>query len=197
MKTLAIEREFGSGGREIGMKVAEEAGIPYYDSNLLIHAAEKYGISIGKLQDYDEQSSGSVLYNLAMIANYMQGKDNSEVYAIQYGVKETIKRLEKEGPAVFIGRCATEILKEQSDVVRTYIYSSSVDKKINHIIENEQVTKEKAKQLMEKTDRNIRNYFRFFTEKDWKDRNNYDIELNTDRISTTKCAEILLGMMNK
>lgn len=54
MKSLAIEREFGSGGREIGMRVAELAGIPYYDGELLIKAAEAQGVSIELLKTYDE-----------------------------------------------------------------------------------------------------------------------------------------------
>ena len=197
MKTLAIEREFGSGGREIGMKVAEKAGIPYYDGNLLVEAANRYGISLGKLLDYDEKGSGSLMYNLAMAANYMQGADASEVYAIQYGVKETIRKLKENGPAIFIGRCATEILKTDSDVVRAYIYSSSEEKKISRIVEKEQISGERAKKLMEKKDRSRRNYFHFFTEKDWKDRNNYDIELNTGMISADDCSDILLYMISK
>ena len=197
MKSLAIEREFGSGGREIGIQVAKKAGIPYYDSNLLLEAAEKYGISIGKLQDYDEAGSGSLLYNLAMAVDYTQGIDRSEVYEIQYGVKETIKQLQRNGPAVFVGRCATEILKYRPDVVRTYIYSSNEKKKISRIMRTEALSEEQARKLMAKKDRSRKNYFRFFTEKDWKDRNNYDLELNTDMISVDDCSDILLYMMKK
>lgn len=197
MKTLAIEREFGSGGREIGMKVAEKAGIPYYDGNLLVEAAERYGISIGKLLDYDEKNSGSLLYNLATAVNYIQGIDTSDAIQIQYGVKETIKNLQQEGPAVFIGRCATEILKYHSDVVRVYIYSSNMRGKIARISKTENISEEEAKKLMDKKDHNRKNYFRFYTEKDWKDRNNYDIELNTGMISADDCSDILLYMMNK
>lgn len=65
MKFLAIEREFGSGGREIGMRVAELAGIPYYDGELLIKAAEAQGVSIELLKTYDEQRTGSFLYDIA------------------------------------------------------------------------------------------------------------------------------------
>lgn len=197
MKSLAIEREFGSGGREIGMRVADAAGIPCYDSSLLVEAAKRYGISIGKLQDYDEKGGGSMLYNLMRAANLCQEKETSEMYEIQYGVKETIRRLEAEGPAVFIGRCATEILKYRPDVVRVYVYSSNEQKKINRIVRTEGVKKDEAKWMMERKDRSRRNYFRFFTEKDWQDRGNYDLELNTDMISVEECADILLYMIRK
>ena len=66
MKSLAIEREFGSGGREIGMRVAELAGIPYYDGELLIKAAEAQGVSIELLKTYDEQRTGKSNYDILL-----------------------------------------------------------------------------------------------------------------------------------
>ena len=86
MKSVAIEREFGSGGRDIGIRIAKEAQIPYYDGQLLIEAAKGYGIEIAALKEYE---------NMAKI---------NEIF---YGMKETIKNLHAEGPAVFIGRCST------------------------------------------------------------------------------------------
>ncbi|EET60777.1 hypothetical protein BRYFOR_07240 [Marvinbryantia formatexigens DSM 14469] len=197
MKILAIEREFGSGGREIGMKVAQEAGIPYYDTNLLIEAAKRYDISIGDLEDYDEKGCGSLIYNLVMAANCLQGEEASEVYKIQSGVKETIRKLGAEGPAVFIGRCATEIFKYHENVVRVYIYSSNVQKKVNRIMQTEHVSEEDARRLMDKKDRCRRNYFHFFTGSDWRDRKNYDLELNTGMLPTGECVRILLDMIQQ
>ena len=63
MKSVAIEREFGSGGRDIGIRIAKEAQIPYYDGQLLIEAAKGYGIEIAALKEFDENKVGSFLYN--------------------------------------------------------------------------------------------------------------------------------------
>ena len=197
MKSLVIEREFGSGGREIGMRVAKAAGIPYYDTNLLVKAAEEYGMPVGQIEDYDEKWTGSFLYNLAMAAGYTQGSESSRVYEIQYSVKETIKKLESKEPAVFIGRCATEILKYHPNVLRVYIYSSSEPKKISRIVETEQVTEAEAKRLMERKDKSRKNYFKFWTESEWSNRKNYDMELNTGMLSIQDCADILLYAMEK
>lgn len=197
MKSLAIEREFGSGGREIGMKVAESLGIPYYDTNLLLKAAEEYGLSVGELQDYDEKWTGSFLYQIAMAANYTQGADQSQIYKVQYSVKETIKKLEAKGPSVFIGRCATEILKYHPQVVRVYIYSSSEQKKINRIMQTEGLSEYEAKRLKDKKDKSRKTYFKFWTEKEWSDRKNYDMELNTGMLSVEECTDILLHMMQQ
>lgn len=78
MKSLAIEREFGSGGREIGMRVAELAGIPYYDGELLIKAAEAQGVSIELLKTYDEQRTGAFCMTLLLFrTTHVTGRTQS------------------------------------------------------------------------------------------------------------------------
>lgn len=195
MKSLAIEREFGSGGREIGMKVADAAGISYYDSNLLDKVTERYGESANILNSYDEKWTGSLLFNISMAAGYSQGNDQSKIYEMGYEISETIQRLHRNGPCVFIGRCATNILKNDDKVLRVFIYSSDEKKRIKRIVETENVTEAEAKKLMDKRDRARRNYFRFWTQKDWADRRNYDLELNTSVLSTDACTKLLLYMM--
>lgn len=197
MKSLAIEREFGSGGREVGMKVAKEAGISYYDSNLLDKVTERYGDSAHMLNVYDEKWTGSLLFNISMAAGYSQGNEQSKVYQMGYEVANTIKRLHRNGPCVFIGRCATDILKDTNNTLRVFIYSSDEKKRIKRIVETENVSEAEARKMMDKRDRARRNYFRFWTQKDWADRDNYDLELNTSMLSTEECARILLYAMNK
>ena len=195
LKSLAIEREFGSGGREIGKIVAKLAEIPYYDGELLVKEAETRGISLQLLKEYDEQKTGSILYNIALLANYSQDLNQNKVHEMCYGLQETIRKLELHGPTVFIGRCSTEILRDNPRTVRVYIYSSEKDKKIERIVRAEGVTKEEAKKMLEKKDRQRRGYFKFWTNKDWADRSNYDLELNTAILSTEECAQILLRAM--
>ena len=197
MKSLAIEREFGSGGREVGMKVAEAAGISYYDGNLLEKVTERYGESANILNTYDEKWTGSLLFNISMAAGYSQGNDQSKIYQMGYEVGETIQRLQREGPSVFIGRCATHILKNNPNVLRVFIYSSDEKKRIQRIVETEKVSEAEARKMIDKRDKARRNYFRFWTQKDWADRGNYDMELNTSVLSTDECAKILLYAMGK
>lgn len=197
MKSLAIEREFGSGGREVGLKVAETAGISYYDSNLLDKVTERYGESANILNSYDEKWTGSLLFNISMAAGYSQGNDQSKIYQMGYEVAETIQRLHRNDPCVFIGRCATDILKNDKNVLRVFIYSSDEKKRIARVVKTENVSESEAKKMMDKRDRARRNYFRFWTQKDWADRGNYDLELNTSILSTEECAKILLYAMGK
>ena len=190
MKSLAIEREFGSGGREIGMKVAEKAGIPYYDGELLMQAAEKQGVSVEMLQYYDEQHTGSFMYDLAAFSDFTSGNKNT-MYEFYDAMETTIRRLDLEGPAVFIGRCATEILKDRPKVLKAFIYNSDNEKRLSRIEQTEHVDPDEAARMMKKKDKQRMNYFHFWTKKEWKDSSNYDVLLNTSVLTSDDCAGIL------
>lgn len=195
MKSLAIEREFGSGGRDIGKKVADLAGIPYYDGEMLVKEAEAKGVPLELLEEYDEQKTGSILYNIALFANYNQDMNQSKIYEVCCGIQDTIRNLEMQGPAVFIGRCSTEILRGNPEVVRVYLYSSEESKKIERIKRTEGVTPDEARKMMARKDRQRSAYFKFWTERRWEDRKNYDMELNTAELTPDICAQILLAAM--
>ncbi len=197
MKSLAIERQFGSGGREIGKMVAKMAGIPYYDGELMVKAARSRGVSLDLLKEYDEQKTGSILYNIALFANYNQDSRQSKIYSLFTELQKTIQSLELQGPAVFIGRCSTEIFHENPRVVKGYIYSSENEDRLRRIVKTEHVARKDAEKMMEKKDRQRREYFKFWTGKKWESRDNYDLELNTSTISPSKCAELLLEAMKQ
>lgn len=198
MKSMAIEREFGSGGRDIGIRIAKEAQIPYYDGQLLIEAAKRYGIEIADLKEFDENKVGSLLYNIAMMAGYNQYENMAKINEIFYGMKETIKSLYAEGPAIFIGRCSTEILKSCEDVVTVFVRCSDKEKRVQRIFDKENVdTMQKARRLMDRKDWGRERYFKFWTKKDWKDEKNYDLILDTAKLSLEECSEILLKRMNE
>lgn len=198
MKSVAIEREFGSGGRDIGIRIANKAQIPYYDGELLIEAAKGYGIELGTLKEFDENKVGSLLYNIAMMAGYNQYENMTKINEIFYGMKETIKNLYAEGPAVFIGRCSTEILKSCEDVVTVFVKCSDKEKRIDRVFEKEDVdTMQKARRMMERKDWGREKYFKFWTKKDWKDEKNYDLVLDTAKFSLEECVNILWKRMNE
>lgn len=195
MKSLAIERECGSGGREIGMLVAKLADIPYYDSELLRKAAEKQGVSTQLLESFDEKKIGSFLYDIGAFSDYSNNQQNT-VYELFDALRQTIQNIERNGPAVFVGRCSTEILRERQNALRVFIYSADTDKRIARIAKTKRVSDTEAKILMQKTDKERKNYFRFWTQKDWSDSKNYDLKLNTSSLSPEICAKMLLAAMD-
>ncbi|MDO4168354.1 MAG: cytidylate kinase-like family protein [Lachnospiraceae bacterium] len=190
MKSLAIEREFGSGGREIGTKISKKLGIPCYDGQLIIKAAEDYGVELDLLKKYDETTTGSLLYSLALISN-LQGYEHMSKYnEMFYAIQQTIKKLEMQGPAIFIGRCCTEILQPEH-TKKVFIYASNELDRLSTIMKHENVDATQAVNIMKKKDKERTNYFRFWTNKDWKDWNNYDLCLNTSTHSIDECVRLL------
>lgn len=196
MRIIAIEREFGSGGREIGLKVANKAEIPFYDGELMVKAANDFHISLDLLKEFDEKKTGSILYDLATLLDYNQS-GVQKIHELFYGMQETIKKLALQGSAIFIGRCSTDILKYNDEVIRVFIYSSDLDKRIQRVVETEGMSNHEAEKLIEKKDKQRKDYYKFWTKKDWSDMKNYDIELNTGKLSIEDCVDVLFNILNK
>lgn len=197
MKSIAIEREFGSGGREIGQKLAKELEIPFYDSDIILKAAEGYGFNIDILREYDEKQTGSMLYNIALMSNANRYNEQSRVYEMFYGIRETIKKAALERPAVFIGRCSTDVLGKEDLGYKVFLYASDISHKQMRVMKSEGVEEQAAKKMIPRRDKQREQYFRFFTQKEWNDRNNYDLELNTSAHSVQECVSILAGIMRQ
>ena len=124
-KTIVIDREYGSGGREVAKLLSEKLGIPFYDGELLVLASEKYGIDLGMMKDYDEKRMGSILYSIAMATSYASDFDKiTKPYEIYEAQAKVMRQLVSEGPCIFLGRCAAEILKDKTELLNVFIYSS-------------------------------------------------------------------------
>ena len=130
LRTITIERQYASGGREIGKRLSEKLGIPFYDGQLLMLAAEKYGLNPEEVKANDEKVNRSLLYSVAAAVENFRGNDRGMLpYRIYQAQAETIRRLSMEGPCIFIGRCAGEILKEKRRSLNVFIYASSMAEK--------------------------------------------------------------------
>lgn len=195
MKSITIDREYGSGGREVGKLISEKTGMTCYDNRLIMEAAENFGLNVGMMKDYDEKNIGSTLYNIAMIASNMKmDGGNNKTYEIYYAISETVKRIVAEGPAVFIGRCAGEALKDNKNVVNTFLYASDIQKRKQRVIELDGISESNTEYALKKRDKQRRAFYEFFTNKKWGERQNYDIMLNTSRLGYETCADILINM---
>ena len=124
-RIIAIERQYASGGREIGKRLSEQLEIPYYDGQLLLLAAEKYGLNPGEVKENDEKVNRSFLYSVAEAVENFRGSERGMLpYRIYQAQSETIRRLAMEGPCIFIGRCAGEILRGSGRCLSCLLYTS-------------------------------------------------------------------------
>lgn len=201
MKSIAIDREYGSGGREVGKLISEKTGIPCYDGELMIEAAENYGLNVEMLRNYDEKNIGSLLYVIAMMNKSMsldeRNNKNNQVHAAYYAISETIRRISSNGPAVFIGRCAGEILRDGQRVVNAFLYASDREQKKQRAVALDQMTEANAEYALKKKDKQRKSFYEFFANKKWGDYQNYDMMLNTSSLGYEACADILIAAAQK
>lgn len=186
-KIITIGREFGSGGKEIGMKLAEKLGIPCYDKEIVEQVAIESGLFKEEIEKKGEYLSASgkmstifTLYNL-----YSNMTKDDIIWHAQVKV---IKELAEKGPCVIIGRCADYILRERKDVYNIFIYSD-IDKRTERIANlYKDVSPEK---LIKEKDKKRAAYYRHFTEMEWGEARHYDICLNSAALGIDKCVDII------
>lgn len=194
MKTITIDRTFGSGGREVARILAERMGVPCFDNDIVLKAAENYGVDVGVLKNYDEHYVGSLIYNLSLFAAD-QDYEQTSIYRTYFAVSETVRRLCREHDGgVFMGRCADVILADVAPLVRVFVFSSSMEKRVERTLELEDVSREKAEAYIQRKDKERRNYYQFFTDNKWGASVNYDILLNTATLGYEKCAELVMAL---
>ena len=196
MKTIiTIGRQYGSGGRQVGQKLAEELGIPYYDKEILQRAAKESGICESLFENPDEKPTSSFLYSLVMdtySAGYatmgMQEMPMSQkVFLAQF---DTIKKIAEEGPCVIVGRCADYALEELDNVVSVFVHAP-LEKRIARVGEYEKIDPAAAKKMVLQNDKKRASYYNYYSNKKWGDGSTYDLCVNTGKVGIYGAAEII------
>lgn len=182
---ITIGRQFGSGGREIGEKVAAKYGIKCYDKELLSRAAKESGFCEEMIQNHDERPTNSFLYNLVMdtysfgynASSFVDMPISHKVFLAQF---DTIKKIAEDGPCVIVGRCADYALSEYDNVLNIFIHADE-DTKIKRIKERfEDVkTDDQARDMLNKKDKQRQSYYNYYSSKKWGRADSYDLTINS------------------
>ena len=184
MKTIiTIGRQFGSGGRDVGLKLAESYGIPFYDKELLSRAAKESGFCEEMLQNHDERPTNSFLYNLVM-DTYSFGYNSSSFVDMPISHKVflaqfvAIKKIADEGPCVIVGRCADYALDGRDNVLNLFIYGYE-DDRVRRIMERYDLNEPKALDMIQKKDKQRQSYYNYYSSKKWGRADSYDLCINS------------------
>ena len=161
---ITIGRQFGSGGREIGEKVAERYGIKYYDKDLIAHVASNSGFCKEMIEQQDERAT---------------------------------KKLADEGPAVFIGRCADNALSERDNVINIFIHADE-DSRIDEIMRRypDINTRQKARDFMNKKDRQRQSYYNYYSSRKWGRADTYDFSINSALLGIDGAVNLICQMVD-
>ena len=204
-KSIVIDREYGSGGREVARILSEKLGMEFYDGNLLVLAGKEYGIDLGTLQTYDEKGVGSVLHDLSLVRNSGFGNTvygttvNEAPFQVYSAQSRLVQQLVAKGPAIFLGRCTGQILKTEARVpfVHAFIYASNMQDRIDRVREVDGVEASRIEAYIKRRDNQRKNYNKFFTDKTWGDRENYDLMLNTSTLGYEGAANAIIAVMGE
>ena len=196
-RIIAIERQYASGGREIGKKVAKALGSPSYGREILEMAAERNGQTAEYIEHLEETVSNSMFYAL-MNAYNRAAHGEVEVLSPEDTLllteTEVIKELAAKGPCVFIGRSAGCILNERSDILRVFIYAED-EIRMKRAIEQYGDDPKEAFSILRKYDKRRANYYNVNYSHKWGDRAGYHICLDSGKLGIENCVKILTELM--
>ena len=188
-RIITISREFGSGGRTIGKKVADKLGIPCYDSELIEKLAQESGFTKDYIKEAGEYTPGGFL--ASALSNRAFGPTNEDIlWEIQCRV---ISELAEKGPCVIVGRCADYILRDRKDCLHVFICSDMASRARRIVERYGQTPKAPEKRLAEK-DQKRKVYYKNYTGRVWGQAQNYDICLNSGALGVDTCADMIVQL---
>lgn len=195
---ITIARGFGSGGRTIGRMLAQKLDIDYYDSELIRLASEESGINIELFGKADERVKTNLFKRYNRSYGYrLIPPDSSEFVSndnlFNYQAK-IIRDLAKNKNCVIIGRCADYLLKDDSTAIRLFIYADR-DTCIKNVTELYGIRPNEADSRIEELDRARAAYYRYYTGKEWDDARNYDLCINTTKLSFEQTVDAIIAHM--
>lgn len=176
---ITISREYGSGGRYVGKLLAESLGIPFYDKELINLSAKESGLATQYIKENEQTLEGP--------------KTNDDLLYI--ATSKVIEDLYKKGSCVIVGRCGNFILKDKKDVLKVYIYSSMEDK-INRVTKYYGVSENEALKTITKINKARKKHYKYYTNTELDDYNNYDLVISVDRLGVLKAAKIIEDAVN-
>ena len=189
-KIITISRQYGSGGRIIGKKLAEALGIPFYDNELITMAAEKTGLSVECFKDAEKTSVGNLFFSLTSLTPSIDSVGlplNEKIFLVQ---SQVIKEVAEEGPCVIVGRSANYVLSENPNCINIFLQADLPDR-VERAIHTYHHDPQGAESMVIKTDKRRANYYNYFTGGKWGKAENYDLILNTSRMDLDKIVEVI------
>ena len=194
---ITIEREYGSGGTKIARKLSEVTGVPCYGHEILVAVAKKRGIPEDRVNQYEEKATGSLLYTMFLMSRMQTGEPDmlTEEGKVFLDEQLEIRRLAMEGPAIFLGHCASEALRDQKGVIKVFIRSGNESAVRKRIAEDYGIKDSEIDSTRRYYNKKRAGYYRANTGDDWKKMENYDVILDSGMLGIDGCVSALKGLL--
>lgn len=197
---ITIARQYGSGGRTVGVMLADRLGISFYDKDLARLASEESGINEALFVNTDEKVKNlkrflltKNTYNGALISPD-SGSFTSEDNLFNYQAK-VIKDLAEKEPCVIMGRCGNYILKDYDNVLSVFVHAP-MDFCMEQAAKKHSMSETELKKYILKTDKHRADYYKYHTGTEWTDARHYDLCLDSSKLGFDRCVEEIIAYMN-
>ena len=188
-QVIVISREYGSGGSEIGRRLAEQLGVPYYDKDFVDTAVKDSGLSTDFLEEEEQKFISSLLFNLAT-GGYRHGGDKAMADQVFIAESNALKTVARQGSCVIVGRCADHILKDEFDVFSVFVHAP-LKVRVERAVEQCGVAQRRAEATVRERDRARARHYEYYTDKDWGDCNNYHLTVNSAHFGIDGSVELV------
>lgn len=193
-KIITVSREFGSGGRTIGRKVAEKLGIPCYDQELIEKIAQKSGFCEEFIKEKGEYANtGSKFFN-ALSASYVNGLSLQDRLWIEQ--EKVITEIATKEDCVIVGRCADVILRDKADCLKVFIHAD-MQKRMERIVNVYGEKEEPTEKRLKDKDKRRKAYYQYYTDTEWGVATNYHLCLDSGELGIDKCVDLICNAYRK
>ena len=184
---FTIGREYGSGGHEIGKRLAYDLGINFYDKEIIDETSKKYGYAPKVMEKFDEKPTSGLAYIMTTDVTGTIQPLSTQVYIAQCN---TIKEIAKNESCVFVGRCSNYVLRDFDNVINIFVHAP-IDSRIERIEERQNLPADKALDLIIKTDKKRASYYNYYTDLKWSASQSYNLCIDTSKTGIDGAVELI------
>ena len=195
---ITLGRQNGSGGREIGFRLARELDLTFYDNNLLSLTAERTNFDVNYVKERSEQAPRlwAAFVQSTPLGPLGQTPLPDSIFEAQ---AETIKEVAKIGNCLIVGRASDYILRN-TKAVHIFVYApieARVARKLSLLPEGTKVTPEEMRRNIEKADRARASFYSYFTGQEWGVGERFDLNLNTGKIGVEGAVKVIKDYLSE
>lgn len=195
LQIITISREFGSGGRTIGKKVAEQLQIAYYDEEIVSEIAKESGLAESFVKEQGEyaNTSSHFLFNFNNWGNGVTSTLSDRLYVLQ---RNLICELAEKGPCVIVGRCADYVLRERRDCLNVFVHAD-MEFRADRIVRLYGEKEDAPQKRLEEKDKKRSTYYKYYTNRTWGKAQNYHLCLDSGMLGIEHCVQIICDVVNE
>ncbi len=187
---ITIERQYGSGGRLVGEKLAKLLGYEFYDRELLKIAARESGMSEDVVEHFDERPTNSLFLSSYLVSSYMMSDTIPLNQKLAFAQFDVIRKVAQSGDCVIVGRCADYVLQSRPDRLSVFIHASN-DVRAQRLVKYYGVPEAFVEKVIKREDRSRSEYYTSFTQSKWSDLRHYDLVVDTGTFGLDNAAGLI------